>query len=148
MGASDGSHSMIDPSGMAVRCKVKVGLNLYKIPQQEEQYLLDIRKVDGEVLPFMDPPPRGVLRRRRTMRLGPRAVCPTYTRDPPAFASRVQNPNTEPSRPSRPPGRRLRLRGAMAHADTVAPPRCATASRRDPHHACGANTAGATGAHR
>mmetsp|Transcript_34149 Transcript_34149/g.93912 ORF Transcript_34149/g.93912 Transcript_34149/m.93912 type:complete len:530 (-) Transcript_34149:392-1981(-) len=54
MGASDGSHSMIDPSGMAVRCKVKVGLNLYKIPQQEEQYLLDIRKVDGEVLPFMD----------------------------------------------------------------------------------------------
>lgn len=43
---------MIDPSGMAVRCKVKVGLNLYKI--HDESYLLDIRKVDGEVLPFMD----------------------------------------------------------------------------------------------
>merc|ERR1712139_14156 len=52
VGASEGGHSMIDPSGMAVRCKVKVGLNLYKI--HEESYLLDIRKVDGEVLPFMD----------------------------------------------------------------------------------------------
>jgi len=36
----------------AVRCKVKVGLQLYKI--QEDSYLLDIRKVDGEVLPFID----------------------------------------------------------------------------------------------
>jgi len=50
--AQESGHSMIDPSGMAVRCKVKVGLNLYKI--HEESYLLDIRKVDGEVLPFMD----------------------------------------------------------------------------------------------
>ena len=33
-------------------CKVKVGLQLYKI--QEDSYLLDIRKVDGDVLPFMD----------------------------------------------------------------------------------------------
>ena len=29
-----------------------MGLQLYKI--QEDSYLLDIRKVDGEVLPFMD----------------------------------------------------------------------------------------------
>ena len=42
----------LDASSMAVRCKVKVGLQLYKI--QEDSYLLDIRKVDGEVLPFMD----------------------------------------------------------------------------------------------
>jgi len=42
----------LDASSMAVRCKVKVGLQLYKI--QEESYLLDIRKVDGDVLPFMD----------------------------------------------------------------------------------------------
>ena len=41
----------IDPS-MAVRCKVKAGLQLYKI--REDLYLLDIRKVDGDVLPFMD----------------------------------------------------------------------------------------------
>jgi len=34
------------------RFKVKVGLQLYKI--QEDSYLLDIRKVDGDVLPFMD----------------------------------------------------------------------------------------------
>ena len=34
----------------AVRCKVKVGLQLYKIA--EDSYLLDIRKVDGDVLPF------------------------------------------------------------------------------------------------
>jgi len=52
IGTSDSGQSMIDPSGMAVRCKVKVGLNLYKI--HDESYLLDIRKVDGEVLPFMD----------------------------------------------------------------------------------------------
>ena len=42
----------LDASGMALRCKVKVGLQLYKV--QEGSYLLDIRKVDGEVLPFMD----------------------------------------------------------------------------------------------
>jgi len=42
----------LDASSMAVRCKVKVGLQLYKI--QEDSYLLDIRKVDGDVLPFMD----------------------------------------------------------------------------------------------
>jgi len=42
----------LDASSMAVRCKVKVGLQLYKI--QEDAYLLDIRKVDGDVLPFMD----------------------------------------------------------------------------------------------
>jgi 5'-AMP-activated protein kinase catalytic alpha subunit len=36
----------------ATRCKVKVGLQLFKI--QEGSYLLDIRKVDGDVLPFMD----------------------------------------------------------------------------------------------
>ena len=30
----------------------QVGLQLYKV--QEDSYLLDIRKVDGEVLPFMD----------------------------------------------------------------------------------------------
>jgi 5'-AMP-activated protein kinase catalytic alpha subunit len=36
----------------AVRCKVKIGLQLYKI--QEDSYLLDIRKVDGDVMPFMD----------------------------------------------------------------------------------------------
>ena len=29
-----------------------MGLQLYKI--QEDSYLLDIRKVDGDVLPFMD----------------------------------------------------------------------------------------------
>jgi len=50
--AHESGMGMVDPSGMAVRCKVKVGLNLYKI--HEESYLLDIRKVDGEVLPFMD----------------------------------------------------------------------------------------------
>ena len=42
----------LDASSTAVRCKVKVGLQLYKI--QEDSYLLDIRKVDGDVLPFMD----------------------------------------------------------------------------------------------
>jgi hypothetical protein len=42
----------LDASSMAVRCKVKVGLQLYKIA--EDSYLLDIRKVDGDVLPFMD----------------------------------------------------------------------------------------------
>jgi len=42
----------LDASSMAVRCKVKVGLQLYKIV--EDSYLLDIRKVDGDVLPFMD----------------------------------------------------------------------------------------------
>ena len=42
----------LDLSSMAVRCKVKVGLQLYKI--QEESYLLDVRKVDGDVLPFLD----------------------------------------------------------------------------------------------
>jgi len=41
-----------DPPSSAARYKVKVGLQLYKI--QDESYLLDIRKVDGEVLPFMD----------------------------------------------------------------------------------------------
>jgi len=46
------SGGMVDPSSMAVRCKVKVGLQLYKI--QDDSYLLDIRKVDGDVLPFMD----------------------------------------------------------------------------------------------
>ena len=47
-----GAGGTVDASSMAVRCKVKVGLQLYKI--QEESYLLDIRKVDGDVLPFMD----------------------------------------------------------------------------------------------
>ena len=42
----------IDPHSMVARCKVKVGLQLYKM--HEDSYLLDIRKVDGEVLPFMD----------------------------------------------------------------------------------------------
>ena len=42
----------MDTGGQAVRCKVKVGLQLYKI--HEESYLLDIKKVDGDVLPFMD----------------------------------------------------------------------------------------------
>ncbi len=37
---------------MALRCKVKIGLQLYKI--QEDLYLLDVRKVDGDMLPFMD----------------------------------------------------------------------------------------------
>jgi len=46
-GAAAAEHS-----SMTTRCKVKVGLQLYKI--QEDSYLLDIRKVDGEVLPFMD----------------------------------------------------------------------------------------------
>ena len=32
---------------LAARCKVKVGLQLYKI--QDDLYLLDVRKVDGEV---------------------------------------------------------------------------------------------------
>jgi len=50
--ASDASNGAFDASSMAVRCKVKVGLQLYKIV--EDSYLLDIRKVDGEVLPFMD----------------------------------------------------------------------------------------------
>lgn len=44
--------SAAEQSSMATRCKVKVGLQLYKI--QEDSYLLDVRKVDGEVLPFMD----------------------------------------------------------------------------------------------
>ena len=39
-------------NSLAARCKVKVGLQLYKI--QDDLYLLDVRKVDGEVLPFMD----------------------------------------------------------------------------------------------
>jgi len=50
--ASDASNGAFDASSMAVRCKVKVGLQLYKIV--EDSYLLDSRKVDGEVLPFMD----------------------------------------------------------------------------------------------
>lgn len=37
---------------MAAHFKVKIGLQLYKI--QEDMYLLDIRKVDGDMLPFMD----------------------------------------------------------------------------------------------
>eukprot|EP00965_Chrysotila_dentata_P074393 2457062-Pleurochrysis_carterae.AAC.1 len=45
-------HVAIDGSGLTARCKVKVGLQLYKI--QEDSYLLDVRKVDGEILPFMD----------------------------------------------------------------------------------------------
>ena len=49
VGAQQGH--LLDPS-MAVRCKVKAGLQLYKI--REDLYLLDIRKVDGDVLPFMD----------------------------------------------------------------------------------------------
>ncbi len=36
----------------AFHTQVKVGLQLYKI--QDDLYLLDVRKVDGEVLPFMD----------------------------------------------------------------------------------------------
>jgi len=48
----DAATPAMDSSGMAIRCKVKVGLQLYKI--QEDSYLLDLRKVDGEVLPFMD----------------------------------------------------------------------------------------------
>ena len=50
--AQPGGGGTLDASSMAVRCKVKVGLQLYKI--QEDSYLLDIRKVDGDVLPFMD----------------------------------------------------------------------------------------------
>jgi len=45
-------NSTFDASSLAVRCKVKVGLQLYKIV--EDSYLLDIRKIDGDVLPFMD----------------------------------------------------------------------------------------------
>merc|ERR1719198_1863078 len=41
-----------EDGGMALRCKVKIGLQLYKI--QEDLYLLDVRKVDGDMLPFMD----------------------------------------------------------------------------------------------
>ena len=48
----DGSGQALEPSPLAARCKVKLGLQLYKI--QEDSYLLDIRKVDGDVLPFMD----------------------------------------------------------------------------------------------
>ena len=53
-GGASGANTAgtLDASSMAVRCKVKVGLQLYKI--QEDSYLLDIRKVDGDVLPFMD----------------------------------------------------------------------------------------------
>jgi uncharacterized FAD-dependent dehydrogenase len=47
-----GAAGTLDAGSMAIRCKVKVGLQLYKI--QEDSYLLDIRKVDGDVLPFMD----------------------------------------------------------------------------------------------
>lgn len=50
--STDAAAPTFDKSSMAVRCKVKVGLQLYKI--QEDSYLLDIRKIDGDVLPFMD----------------------------------------------------------------------------------------------
>ena len=49
--AQAGAAGTLDASSMACG-KVKVGLQLYKI--QEDSYLLDIRKVDGDVLPFMD----------------------------------------------------------------------------------------------
>jgi len=52
MPGSDGIGMGQDASRFATRFKVKVGLQLYKI--QEDSYLLDIRKVDGEILPFMD----------------------------------------------------------------------------------------------
>ena len=52
VGGGGAGAGTVDASSMAVRCKVKVGLQLYKI--QEDSYLLDIRKVDGDVLPFMD----------------------------------------------------------------------------------------------
>ena len=32
----------------------KVGLRLYEYKIQDNLYLLDVRKVDGEILPFMD----------------------------------------------------------------------------------------------
>ena len=32
----------------------KVGLQLYEHKIQDNLYLLDVRKVDGEILPFMD----------------------------------------------------------------------------------------------
>jgi 5'-AMP-activated protein kinase catalytic alpha subunit len=52
MPSADGMGMGQDASSLATRFKVKVGMQLYKI--QEDSYLLDIRKVDGEVLPFMD----------------------------------------------------------------------------------------------
>ena len=48
----DAGHGQLSTNNLAARCKVKVGLQLYKI--QDDLYLLDVRKVDGEVLPFMD----------------------------------------------------------------------------------------------
>jgi len=53
-GSLDSEHGggAMDASSLATRCKVKVGLQLYKI--QEDSYLLDVRKVDGDILPFMD----------------------------------------------------------------------------------------------
>lgn len=52
MPGADGIGMGQDASSHATRFKVKVGMQLYKI--QEDSYLLDIRKVDGEILPFMD----------------------------------------------------------------------------------------------
>ena len=48
----DAGHGQLSTNNLAARCKVKVGLQLNKI--QDDLYLLDVRKVDGEVLPFMD----------------------------------------------------------------------------------------------
>jgi len=48
----DAGHGQLSTNNLAARCKVKVGLQLYKI--QDDLYLLDVRKVDGEILPFMD----------------------------------------------------------------------------------------------
>jgi 5'-AMP-activated protein kinase catalytic alpha subunit len=52
MPGADGMGMGQDATCLATRFKVKVGMQLYKI--QEDSYLLDIRKVDGEILPFMD----------------------------------------------------------------------------------------------
>ena len=57
---------------LAARCKVKVGLQLYKI--QDDLYLLDVRKVDGEARARCSTTtPFGV---SPCWRLHARSVCP------------------------------------------------------------------------
>jgi 5'-AMP-activated protein kinase catalytic alpha subunit len=41
-----------DGLGGGKRASVKLGLQLYKV--MEDQYLLDVKRLDGDIFPFMD----------------------------------------------------------------------------------------------
>lgn len=48
---ADGSLLEVDDVG-GKRSSVKLGLQLYKV--MEDQYLLDVKRLDGDIFPFMD----------------------------------------------------------------------------------------------